>query len=80
MPVVFELGFKILPWPTLFGMATTGNTKELLHCALHITFPTLKDKRFYITRAVVMNRKVPINDINWENLIRDSYDTVIFNA
>lgn len=80
MPAMFEFGFKILPWPTLFGMTTISNTKELLHCALHTTFPTLTDKRFYVTRAAIMNRKGPINDINWENLIGDSYDTVIFNA
>lgn len=80
MPVTFELGFETLPWPLLFGMTTIDNTKELLYCALHTTFPTLTDKRFYIARSAVMNRKAPINDINWENLIGDSYDTVFFNA
>lgn len=39
-----------------------------------------KTKKLYITRVAVTNRKAPINDINWENLIGDSYDTVIFNA
>lgn len=61
-------------------MTTINNTEELLCHALHTTIPTLTDRKFYITTAAVTNRKVSINDINWENLIGDSYDTVIFNA
>jgi len=38
---IFELGFKIPPWPILFMMTTVNNTEELLYCALHSTFPIL---------------------------------------
>lgn len=61
-------------------MTTINNIKELLSNALHSTFPTLAAHKVLRRETCCYEQKSTYKYINWENLIIDSYDTVIFNA